>query len=220
MNGPNAHPLYKFLRSQQPVSYPSDSRTRPLNEGALEWNYVRGGQEGGGGSIGRRRKEGANWRGTAGAALEYWNERGVGGIGESLGGGGGGIERKRGGGVASGEHGRGMCPLSGVLLECWSGGGAELWEGDQHQGTMCVWGSVEASWWWWWVALRHYGEGVGVLSWGIREVREGWWMLGLWTKRHAQGACTTGRHPLNGLISSVSPASVSQTNVFPGESVS
>lgn len=40
VNGPGAHPLYKYLRQQVPVSIPSaDGRGRP--EGALEWNYVK-----------------------------------------------------------------------------------------------------------------------------------------------------------------------------------
>ena len=40
VNGPNAHPVYQFLRSKQPVSQPSDVRSNP-GSGSLEWNYVK-----------------------------------------------------------------------------------------------------------------------------------------------------------------------------------
>lgn len=39
VNGGNAHPLYKFLRSKQPASAPSDSRSN--GSGSIEWNYVK-----------------------------------------------------------------------------------------------------------------------------------------------------------------------------------
>ncbi|GIL80276.1 hypothetical protein Vretimale_17451 [Volvox reticuliferus] len=39
VNGPDAHPLYKFLKARQPVSTPSDVRTRP--NGDIEWNYAK-----------------------------------------------------------------------------------------------------------------------------------------------------------------------------------
>ena len=40
VNGEDAHPLYKFLRAQQPVSQPaSKSSGNPFGEsGAIEWN--------------------------------------------------------------------------------------------------------------------------------------------------------------------------------------
>mmetsp|Transcript_18351 Transcript_18351/g.51783 ORF Transcript_18351/g.51783 Transcript_18351/m.51783 type:complete len:113 (-) Transcript_18351:217-555(-) len=40
VNGPGADPAYKFLKEQQPVSTPSDVRSRP-GKGELEWNYVK-----------------------------------------------------------------------------------------------------------------------------------------------------------------------------------
>lgn len=40
VNGPGAHPLYKYLRAQQPQSLPKGG-TRPLRQGELEWNYVK-----------------------------------------------------------------------------------------------------------------------------------------------------------------------------------
>lgn len=40
VNGPRAHPLYQFLRQEQPQSVPSQG-TRPLRQGDLEWNYVK-----------------------------------------------------------------------------------------------------------------------------------------------------------------------------------
>ena len=36
VNGEDAHPLYKYLRSQQPVSVPKSARTLP-NSTAIEW---------------------------------------------------------------------------------------------------------------------------------------------------------------------------------------
>lgn len=38
VNGPDAHPLYKFLRQQQPISSPGASSGG--RDGAIEWNYV------------------------------------------------------------------------------------------------------------------------------------------------------------------------------------
>lgn len=39
VNGPQAHPLYKYLRTAQPVSAPSG---RPAGrDGAIEWNYTK-----------------------------------------------------------------------------------------------------------------------------------------------------------------------------------
>lgn len=43
VNGGGAHPLYKFLREQQPLSQPS-SRSAPMGfgeVGAIEWNYTK-----------------------------------------------------------------------------------------------------------------------------------------------------------------------------------
>jgi len=37
VNGPDAHPLYKFLRTAQPLSYPGG--TNGGKEGRIEWNY-------------------------------------------------------------------------------------------------------------------------------------------------------------------------------------
>lgn len=37
VNGPQAHPLYKYLKQRQPISAPS---TSPGN-GEIEWNYVK-----------------------------------------------------------------------------------------------------------------------------------------------------------------------------------
>jgi glutathione peroxidase-family protein len=36
VNGPDAHPLYKFLKERQPVSVPQSSRTPP-GSNAIEW---------------------------------------------------------------------------------------------------------------------------------------------------------------------------------------
>eukprot|EP00878_Enallax_costatus_P036590 GHUV01041106.1.p1 GENE.GHUV01041106.1~~GHUV01041106.1.p1 ORF type:complete len:202 (+),score=53.06 GHUV01041106.1:197-802(+) len=42
VNGPNAHPLYKFMRQQQPVSSPGAARPVPRGgPGAIEWNYTK-----------------------------------------------------------------------------------------------------------------------------------------------------------------------------------
>ena len=43
VNGEEAHPLYKFLRAQQPISQPSSKPTGlPFGEaGAIEWNYTK-----------------------------------------------------------------------------------------------------------------------------------------------------------------------------------
>lgn len=42
VNGPGAHPLYKFLKQQQPASRPGQPYPAPGAEpGALEWNYVK-----------------------------------------------------------------------------------------------------------------------------------------------------------------------------------
>lgn len=44
VNGPDTHPLYRYLKSQQPISLPS-SQSQPVRlgseAGALEWNYVK-----------------------------------------------------------------------------------------------------------------------------------------------------------------------------------
>eukprot|EP01025_Chloroclados_australasicus_P025957 TRINITY_DN25809_c0_g1_i1.p1 TRINITY_DN25809_c0_g1~~TRINITY_DN25809_c0_g1_i1.p1 ORF type:complete len:143 (+),score=13.99 TRINITY_DN25809_c0_g1_i1:362-790(+) len=40
VNGPNADPLYKYLREQLPASVPRNSRT-PAGSNAIEWNYVK-----------------------------------------------------------------------------------------------------------------------------------------------------------------------------------
>lgn len=39
VNGPGAHPLYKYLRAQQPVSMPGDPKRG--GSGAIEWNYTK-----------------------------------------------------------------------------------------------------------------------------------------------------------------------------------
>ncbi|WIA14813.1 hypothetical protein OEZ85_003295 [Tetradesmus obliquus] len=43
VNGPGAHPLYQFLRQQQPASAPGQARQVPGagGPGAIEWNYVK-----------------------------------------------------------------------------------------------------------------------------------------------------------------------------------
>ncbi len=42
VNGGNAHPLYQFLREQQPASAPGAPRPVPGGgPGAIEWNYVK-----------------------------------------------------------------------------------------------------------------------------------------------------------------------------------
>jgi glutathione peroxidase len=42
VNGVGAHPLYQFLRKQQPVSAPGAARPVPGGgPGAIEWNYVK-----------------------------------------------------------------------------------------------------------------------------------------------------------------------------------
>jgi len=42
VNGPSAHPIYQFLRQQQPVSAPGAARPVPGGgPGAIEWNYVK-----------------------------------------------------------------------------------------------------------------------------------------------------------------------------------
>ena len=40
VNGPLAHPIYKYLRGQQPQSFPRQG-TRPLRAGDIEWNYTK-----------------------------------------------------------------------------------------------------------------------------------------------------------------------------------
>ncbi|GLC46583.1 hypothetical protein PLESTM_001892700 [Pleodorina starrii] len=39
VNGPDTHPLYAYLKTRQPVSIPSDVRSRP--NGDIEWNYAK-----------------------------------------------------------------------------------------------------------------------------------------------------------------------------------
>lgn len=43
VNGPNAHPLYRLLRTQQPASVPGDTRPKAfvIEPGAIEWNFVK-----------------------------------------------------------------------------------------------------------------------------------------------------------------------------------
>jgi glutathione peroxidase len=46
VNGPNAHPLYKYLKSQQPVSFPNAAGKTTAamlskDAGAIEWNYTK-----------------------------------------------------------------------------------------------------------------------------------------------------------------------------------
>jgi len=42
VNGPSAHPLYQFLKQEQPVSAPGAARPVPGGgPGAIEWNYVK-----------------------------------------------------------------------------------------------------------------------------------------------------------------------------------
>ena len=42
VNGWNAHPLYKYLKRAQPVSFPADQYPRRVNEvGEIEWNYTK-----------------------------------------------------------------------------------------------------------------------------------------------------------------------------------
>lgn len=41
VNGPDAHPLYKFLKRKQPVSVPNASGKGSLPGGAIEWNYTK-----------------------------------------------------------------------------------------------------------------------------------------------------------------------------------
>lgn len=42
MNGLGAHPLYKFLKQQQPISSPKGGYSRrTTNAGAIEWNYTK-----------------------------------------------------------------------------------------------------------------------------------------------------------------------------------
>lgn len=41
VNGPDAHPLYKFLRAGKPLSLPSSSAPPPGERGRIEWNYVK-----------------------------------------------------------------------------------------------------------------------------------------------------------------------------------
>ncbi len=39
VNGPSAHPLYNYLKQEQPVSVPGDVRSR--GSGTIEWNYTK-----------------------------------------------------------------------------------------------------------------------------------------------------------------------------------
>jgi len=39
VNGPDAHPLYKYLKKAQPISAPGSLPTRP--NGDIEWNYTK-----------------------------------------------------------------------------------------------------------------------------------------------------------------------------------
>jgi glutathione peroxidase len=42
VNGPNAHPIYKMLKEQQPLSLPGSSGPPPGGEkGRIEWNYTK-----------------------------------------------------------------------------------------------------------------------------------------------------------------------------------
>jgi len=38
VNGPDAHPLYKYLKGAQPTALPGSQATRPRN-GEVAWNY-------------------------------------------------------------------------------------------------------------------------------------------------------------------------------------
>lgn len=38
VNGPDAHPLYKYLKAAQPVAVPGSQATRPWG-GEVAWNY-------------------------------------------------------------------------------------------------------------------------------------------------------------------------------------
>jgi len=40
VNGPLAHPVYQFLRKEQPQSLPGEG-TKALRKGEIEWNYVK-----------------------------------------------------------------------------------------------------------------------------------------------------------------------------------
>lgn len=46
VNGPDAHPLYKFLKAKQPISVPNSAGRVPAamlaeDPGAIEWNYTK-----------------------------------------------------------------------------------------------------------------------------------------------------------------------------------
>eukprot|EP00884_Botryococcus_braunii_P008151 jgi/Botrbrau1/17337/Bobra.0015s0083.1 len=41
VNGAGAHPLYRYMKAQQPVSLPSSSSPPPGELGRIEWNYVK-----------------------------------------------------------------------------------------------------------------------------------------------------------------------------------
>lgn len=46
VNGPHAHPLYAYLKSEQPVSFPNAAGRTPAaslskDQGAIEWNYTK-----------------------------------------------------------------------------------------------------------------------------------------------------------------------------------
>lgn len=41
VNGPDAHPMYKYMRNQQPISLPSSNPPPPGEKGRIEWNYVK-----------------------------------------------------------------------------------------------------------------------------------------------------------------------------------
>lgn len=41
VNGPGAHPLYRYMRERQPLSLPSSYAPPPGEAGRIEWNYVK-----------------------------------------------------------------------------------------------------------------------------------------------------------------------------------
>lgn len=46
VNGPDAHPLYAYLKAQQPISFPNAAGRTPAasmsrDPGAIEWNYTK-----------------------------------------------------------------------------------------------------------------------------------------------------------------------------------
>ncbi len=40
-NGPDAHPLYKYMKAEQPIELPSSQGAPPGEKGVLTWNYVK-----------------------------------------------------------------------------------------------------------------------------------------------------------------------------------